>query len=230
MERSPSHGLVFSRIALARRAALGLAVSALAVSSCARPASGPSNELDAKVTIVDSEQPQDGKTPMVVQFFERGTLVELVDGASATCNGVALEWNGLGYVARVPQVAPGADYQLAHTHEGITTTLRVTAPPRPVITSPTPGALVPRSAATVLRYTAAGAVRVRASATGVGGGAVRGEPQDDSGVANLDVRSLAVGAGTMSLTRELEGKVRDTSFHSASFSYAVEKQVPVVWQ
>ena len=185
--------------------------------------------LEVKITIVDSDVTADGKLPLVVQFTESGTLVELAGGATAACNGVQLSWNGLGYAARVPQVAAGDQYEVSHLREGVSTTVVVTAPPRPVITSPVAQELVPRSAALPISFVAAGAPRVRVLATAPNG-MVRGEPQADSGLIPLDARSLSAGAGTLTLTRELEGKLSGTGFHAATFAYSVDRQVPVVWQ
>lgn len=204
--------------------ALGLTLAA-----CVSTTESPAQSLAVKITIVDAAVSADGKVPLVVQFLEDDTLVELADGVTAACNTVPLTWNGLGYVGRVPQVAVGSPYEVSHVREGVTSKALVTAVPRPVITSPAAQELLPRSAALPVTFIAGGAARVRISATGPTD-TVRGEPQADNGTGKLDARSLGAGAGTLSLTRELEGKLSGTGFAAATFAYSVETQIAVVWQ
>jgi hypothetical protein len=194
-----------------------------------RISSNPPEELEVKATFVDTESPSDGKQAVAVQFFEKGTLLDLRSGATIRVNGVELPRTALGYVGRVPQLASGGTYAIEHSLDEEKVSMTVTVPARPVITAPLAGAQLVRRAAQLVEFAPGGGSNVQASATGPAGSqSVTGQP--DSGMIQLDTSAVGVGAGTISIVREMTGKVSGTGFKDASFSYSIGKTHPVVWQ
>jgi hypothetical protein len=190
----------------------------------------PASNLEAKASFIDTDEtPSDGKQPVVVQFFKGGKFVQLSGNAAIACNGVPLTWNGLGYAERVPLVPPGGTYTITHARAAVTTTMNVTVPPRPTITTPASGANATRSAAFEIVYPPGGGTSVRPGAHGPAGG-LTGASQPDDGTATVDASGTGAGAGTVSLVRDLEGAVGGTGFSAARFTYATGKSQPVVWQ
>jgi hypothetical protein len=194
-----------------------------------RISSNPPEELEVKATFVDTESPSDGKQAVAVQFFEKGTLLDLRSGATIRVNGVELPRTALGYVGRVPQLASGGTYAIEHSLDEEKVSMTVTVPARPVITAPLAGAQLVRRAAQLVEFAPGGGSNVQANATGPAGSqSVTGQP--DSGMIQLDTSAVGVGAGTISIVREMTGKVSGTGFKDASFSYSIGKTHPVVWQ
>ncbi len=189
----------------------------------------PAANLSVKITVIDTDaNPSDNKVPIVVQFFQTGTFVRL-SSADVACNGVALAWNGLGYAERVPMVAVGGVYHCTHTRAGVTTSVDVTVPPRPVILSPASGAAVNRSANLTITYAPDGGTGMRASA-GDGSTGLGGNVQADSGTySGYDVSSLKAGPGTIGLTREFTFTPSGTGFASAEIAYSSGSDIAVTW-
>jgi hypothetical protein len=188
------------------------------------------SELDVQPAIIDLEPtPDDGKVPVVMLYFDGGTLVRLGAASSVTCNGVALAFNGVGYGARVPTVPAGGAFTFAHQRDGVTTELAITVPPRPVVTSPASGATLPRTSVE-LRYVAATSAGVRPSASD-GIDRVSGAEQADTGTAVLDVSSLQAGAGTLDVARHITSAPTDSGFASVAATYTIASlPISVVWQ
>lgn len=190
----------------------------------------PPENLEIQARFVDSEEPTDGKIVVAVQFFQKGKFVDLTSGATIRCNGTELVHTAIGYNGRVTAVAAGGTYEVAHELGGERTLLRVTAPARPVITAPAPGAQLSRTAEQVIQFTAGEGSTVRATAIGPAG-SVMGEPaQDRGGLAKVTAATVGAGNGSLVLTREIEAGVDGTGFALASFVYSVDKRLPVVWQ
>lgn len=190
----------------------------------------PAAALEMRATFIDvDETPSDGKQPVVVQFFRAGKFVQLARSASITCNNVPLPWNGLGYAERVPLVAPGSVYTVAHVRGNVTTQMTIAVPPRPAITTPAPGATATRSATFSIIYPPGGGTSVRPGASGPTG-SLSGGAQPDNGTATIDASGVGAGAGTVSLTRDLEGTVSSTGFAGAKFIYTTGHRQRVVWQ
>lgn len=221
---------------LPRTAALALTV-ALATSSLAgctatRLSSEPPEELEVKVTFADLEGAADGKQAVAVQFFESGELVELTSGPTIRCNGVELSRTGLGYVGRVTQVPSGGMYVIEHALREEKVEMKVTVPPRPVITSPARNAQLVRAKSQdieVMPLLSTGGLSVMASAVGPGGNA-QSPWQADNGRITITTEAVGVGAGTLSVLREHSGTSTGSGFGAASFKYEIETKLPVVWQ
>ncbi|HWU85941.1 MAG TPA: hypothetical protein VN253_01620 [Kofleriaceae bacterium] len=190
----------------------------------------PAASLEVKATFLDvDETPRDGRQPVTAQFFQGGKLVELARDAAVACNGVPLSWNGLGYTARVPLVAPGAAYTVLHVRGGMTTRMSVTVPPRPAITTPAAGATVLRSTSFSIIYPPGGGTSVRPGVTGAAG-SLTGVAQADTGTATIDASGVGVGAGSVWLTRDIESAVAGTGFALARFTYSTGHAQNVIWQ
>ncbi len=190
--------------------------------------SNPPEELEVKATFVDLEGAADGKQAVAVQFFEKGAFVDLRSGATIRCNGVELPHTALGYVGRVTLIASGA-YEIEHSLDDERVTMSVAVPARPVITSPTTGAQLVKSATQLVTFTAGTGTNIQVIAEGPAGSqSVPALP--DSGMATVNTLSMGVGAGSVSIVREMTGKVSGTGFAAASFSYSIGKTQAVVWQ
>lgn len=192
--------------------------------------------LDARITVVDPEpNPSDGKVVITVQFFSNGQFVQPA-GAVVTANGTALPFNGgVGYVDRVPMVAAGGTYTIVHAAGGTSTTIAaVTAPQRPVITSPSAGAFLPRTTATIVYVAGTGThVSGRAAGTRAGSGSVSvtANDQPDNGTYGpLAATGFDAGAGHVSLTRVLVSSPASSGFNSVQVTYNVGNRVAVTWQ
>src|SRR5215813_3309420 len=106
----------------------------------------PAAQLIIEPSIIDSDpSPSDGKVPVVVQFFHANTYVQLAGNASVMCNGMALPFGGLGYSARIPLPVAGENLVFSHVRGGMITMTTIKVPPRPMVTSPSDGAMLTRS-------------------------------------------------------------------------------------
>jgi hypothetical protein len=207
------------------------AVVLLASNACNPPpvVDLPGSSLVAKATVIDTEaNPSDGKVPIGMQFFSNGTFVELAANATISCNGTVLPWNGLGYLARVPVVAPGSTYVCTHVRLGVTSTLVVTVPARPVILSPAAGASVSRSASLAVTYVPDGGTGIRPSA-GDGSTGLGGNVQPDSGSSSIDASSLKPGPGSIGVVREFTFTSAGGGFQSATIVYSSGSDIDVTW-
>lgn len=207
------------------------ALTAVLLVGCNPPAvvDALGSDLSVRVTVIDTEaNPSDGKVPIVLQFSSNGTVVQLAAGASVTCNGVAMPWNGLGYAERVPIVAAGGTYTCVHERNGVTSSILITVPARPVILSPTPGAFVARSASLTVTYVADAGTGVRVSA-GDGSTGLGGNLQPDNGASTVDVSSLKAGPGSIGVTREFAITPAPGGFQAASVSYSSGSDISVTW-
>lgn len=209
-----------------------LALLLMLCSSCTNTSftGDPPENLEIQAHFVDSEEPTDGKILVAVQFFQKAKFVDLTSGATIRCNGTELTHTPLGYTGRVTAVAAGGTYEVAHELSGERTLLRVTAPARPVITSPVAGAQLSRTAELVIQFTAGGGSSVQAMAIGPAGSVMGESTPDRAGMTKVTATTVGAGNGSLVLTREIEGGVDGTGFAGASFVYAVEKRLPVVWQ
>lgn len=192
--------------------------------------------LDARVNVVDAEpNPSDNKVVITVQFYSSGQFVQPA-GAVITANGTVLSFSGgIGYVERVPMVAAGGTYTIVHAVGGTSTTIAaVTAPPRPVITSPSAGAVLPRTSATIAYVAGTGTnVSGRAAGTRAGSGSVSvtANDQPDNGTYGpLATNGFDAGAGHVSLTRVLVLSPASSGFNSVQLTYNVGNRVAVTWQ
>lgn len=211
-----------------------LAVALWLLAACNNPppvVDLPAADLDVKITVVDTDaNPADGKAPIVVQFFNGGTFVQLSNNVAVSCNGVALTWNGLGYAERVPLVAPGGIYRCTHGRSGVNTSVDIVVPARPVFVAPTQGATVNRSSGLTITYVPGSGTGMRASAgdgsTGLGGNL----QADDGTFSSFDVSSLQAGPGSLGLTREFTFTPGGTGFQSAEIKYSSGADINVTWQ
>jgi hypothetical protein len=190
----------------------------------------PASQLLLEPSIIDSDPaPSDGKLPVVVQFFHGNEFVQLANTA-VMCNGVTLPWGGLGYAARVPVPAAGSSMVFTHMRGGTTTMATIKVPPRPVITSPSAGAMLTRTTNLPITYvpsTSAG-VRPDASDSAVG---ISGSEQSETGIAYLDVSMLRVGAGTVSVARRFVSLPAATGFQGVVVTYTISSpDTAVTWQ
>jgi hypothetical protein len=192
--------------------------------------------LDARITVVDHEpNPSDGKVVITVQFFSNGQFVQPA-GAVVTANGTSLPFNGgIGYVDRVPMVAAGGTYTIVHAAGGTSTTIAaVTAPQRPVITTPSAGAVLSRGS-TNIAYVAGTGTHVSGQARGTRAGsgsvsATANDQPDDGSYGPITTTVFDAGAGTLSLTRVLVSSPAGSGFNSVQVTYNVGNRVAVTWQ
>jgi hypothetical protein len=207
-------------------------LGALLVAACppSPVADAPASSLAVRVLVVDTQQnPPDGKAPIVVQFLYNGQVVELASSTNVTCNGIAMSWNGLGYAERVPLVTPGGSYACSHIRAGVTTTVSVTAQPRPGITSPAQGATLSRATPLTVTYAPGGGTGVRAGA-GDGSTGLSGNTQPDNGTyTGLNVSTLKAGPGSVDLVRESTPTPSGTGFVSAEAQYSSGFAITVTW-
>lgn len=212
-----------------------LAIGLPVLASCTREFTGdpPENlEIQARFVDVDSsgDGSSDGKVVVAVQFFQKGKFVDLTSGATIRCNGTELAHTSIGYAGRVDAVAAGGTYQVSHElPDGESTSIRVPVPARPQITSPVAGAQLAHNRDQVIVFASGGGV-VTAMAVGPAGTATSAATPDASGMVSVNPSSVGAGNGSLILTRELEGGIDGTGFAAASFLYAIEKKLPVVWQ
>jgi hypothetical protein len=183
------------------------------------------------VVLDDAEVPGDGKVPVVMQCVYNGATVQMGSTMQVSCNGVPLPYNGLvaGQAARIPIQPVGGSYVFTCVHAAVTTTATVTVPPRPVFASPTiAGAAIGRSAAFSIHYVPGGGTAVRGGASDGTHSANNSQP--DTGVhSGLDVSGFTTGAGTLSITRTLEGVLSGTGFQSAKTKYDTNKTISITW-
>jgi hypothetical protein len=205
---------------------------ALLLSSCTNTTftGDPPENLEIQARFIDVDAPSDGKIAVAVQFFQKGKFVDLTSGATIRCNGTELVHTQLGYSGRVPAVPAAGTYEVAHELGGERTSLKVTAPARPVITQPAAGAQLSRTAEQVIQFTAGGGGAVQAMAIGPAGSEMGAPTQALSGVTKVTASTVGAGNGSLVLTREIEGGVDGTGFAAASYVYSVDKRLPVVWQ
>ena len=214
---------------------IGLCLTVLTLTDCGPPpvVDVTAADLTVEPTIADVDPaPWDGKLLVAVQFLEGGSVVQLALSNTVTCNGVVLIWNGLlrGYIERVPLVGPGGSYAITHMGAGVTTQINVPVPPRPALTSPSPGASLPRTANLMIDYVAASSAGVLPSATG-GIISISGAEQPDTGVATLDVTALPVGPGTVGVLRRIVSSPSNTGFGSVTATYTISSvDTHVTWQ
>lgn len=195
------------------------------------------NTLDAKVIVLDNDpNPSDHKVLISVQFFSGGDFVQLGGGAVITANGIELPFNGLANMARVPMVSAGGTYALVHTKASVATPIgTIVVPSRPVISSPTSGANLPRSSSTTITYVAGSGAHVKGSAFGPKAGAgtisTTADDKPDNGTYGpLNTLGFDAGSGRVSLTRELAMSPPGTGLQSVEITYHTGTEVPVVWQ
>lgn len=187
--------------------------------------------LDVKISVLDFEpSPDDGKVPVIVQFFSEGKFIQLAPGATVTCNGITMPWAGLWYAERIPLVAAGGTYTVRHTRAGIATNVSVNVPARPVITSPAAGATVTRTSNLTINYVAgSGSATVKGSAGQGQDKSASGNAQpDDGSYEGLNVSSFGVGAGTVSISRERKTNP-PSGFKSVEVTYSVGNRRNVIW-
>jgi hypothetical protein len=193
----------------------------------------PAASFDVNVAVLDTtEAPSDGKVIAVMQFLQNGTAVQLASNVSATCNGVALPYNGLvfGHSQRVPLLPAGGIYNFRYTRGGVNTDVQVPSPARPVFAAPTgAGALLPRTAPFTIHYVPGNGASVRGEARD--GTNSRENTQADNGsVTGLDVSGFSAGPGTLFLARTLQSAIPGTGFHSATNKSSTGKTINITWQ
>jgi hypothetical protein len=192
----------------------------------------PASSLDLSLSVIDTAaSPADGKVGIVVQISKGGEVADLGSNAAVGCNGVPLSFGGIGYEARVPLVAAGGKYTITHTRTGVTTSVSATAPPRPVVLTPTAGSMISRASKLTLTYQAAAGTSVRAAASD-GMTSVGGPDEDDSGTyTGLDVSALRAGPGTITLTRDQNVNVEGAGFRTATSTFTISSiDVAVTWK
>lgn len=189
------------------------------------------SDLSIQPSIIDADPaPSDGMVPIVIQFYQGNTFVELAAGNVVTCNGMPVPIGNLGYTARVPLVAAGGDVVFALTRGTTVTKATVKVPPRPEVMSPIAGASLVRSITFPITYvpTTSAGVRPTASDTAIG---LSGSEQPDNGMAVIDVSALRVGSGTVQLSRRYLSVLPGTGFKAAIATYTISSaEVPVSWQ
>lgn len=219
-----------------RSFAFGLAIIVSLASDCPPPGrvDVPASDLRLSILILDSEQsPPDGKVLVGVQFFHNNDYVEL-GGPTIACNGVPLPVSGLGYLARVPIQSVGGAYTFVYTRNGTPTSLAVTVPARPAITSPTAGATVARSANYTIMYTAGTAPEVTGNAFGpkAGSGTISvtgGTQPDDGSYDGLNTLGFDAGTGFVTISRKTTSSPSGTGFQSVEVKYTSGSRVAVTW-
>lgn len=203
-------------------------------SSCnpVTPANTSPGALDVKIDFVDEPTTSDGKNLVAIQFLSGGSVVQFGNGETVSCNGVMLTYNGLvfAYAGRVPIQPVGGAYTFVYTRSGVNTTVALSVPPRPVFTSPASGATVARSNSLTIQYVAGMGTGVDAGASDGSTGIQRNVYEPDNGTyTGLDVSSLHVGTGTLSLTRKFDNMPSGTGFHSVQTTYRSVGNIAVVW-
>ncbi len=193
----------------------------------------PASNLDVIFSVLDiDETPSDGKVIVVMQLLQNGKAVQITSNASASCNGVALPYNGLlfGYAERVPIVPVGGNYVFRYSRNAVNTDVSITVPPRPVFSAPTiAGAALPRSNSFTIHYVAGAGASVRGSANAGSNSANNSQP-DDGTHDGLDVSAFAAGPGTLGITRLLESPMGGTGFLSAKRRFETNKTIAITWQ
>jgi hypothetical protein len=190
----------------------------------------PASQLSLEPSIIDSDpMPSDGMLPVVVQFFHGNEFVQLANTA-VMCNGVTLPWGGLGYAARVPVPAAGSSMVFTHMRGGTTTMATIKVPPRPVITSPAAGAMLPRTTNLAIGYVPSSSAGVRPDASD-SMVAINGAMQSETGTAYLDVSMLHAGAGAVSVARRFVSLPTATGFQGVVVTYTISSpDTAVTWQ
>lgn len=202
----------------------------------------PASELDISITVLDSEKyPSDNRVAVVVQFFYEGRYVNLRSNSSISCNGIALPKEALGYAARVPIQPEGGRYNFIHTREGVSTSVYLTVPGRPVFVSPTAGATVARSTNVIITYVPGNASEVTGRASGHRAGAgtisVGADSQPDNGTySGLNVTAsggageFEPGIGGLSLSRKfLNIHTGGSGFKSVKSDYSSGSKINITW-
>ena len=191
----------------------------------------PANELTVKISVADTtENPSDQKVPVFMQFFVGGSYVKLASTATLKCNGVTLNDQGvLGYAERVPMQQAGGTYSFVHSRAGVNTTVNVTIPARPVITSPAAGSSVPRTNNLTINYAAANAASVYGSASDSSTGKTGTHQPDNGTYTGLNVTDLNAGAGKVGIIREIETTHSGTGFLAAESKYNSGNHVSINW-
>lgn len=190
----------------------------------------PASQLSIEPSIIDSDPtPSDGMMPVVVQFFHGNEFVQLAN-TLVTCNGVTLPWGSLGYAARVPVPAAGSTMVFTHVKGGTTTMATIKVPSRPVLTSPTAGAMLTRTTNLAIAYVPSTSAGVRPDASD-STTAVNGSEQSETGTAYLDVSMLHPGTGTVSVARRFVSLPTATGFQGVVVTYTISSpDTAVTWQ
>jgi hypothetical protein len=216
---------------LSKSCSFVLLIVSFFIASCDPPATVDlaASALDVKITVIDvTENPSDGKVPVIMQFFSNGKYVKLAAGVSVTCNGVALTDNGLGSAERVPLLSPGNQYVFRHVRNGTTTLVNVTAPSRPVINSPAQNATVTRSSNLSIAYVAGSGTAIRGSAGDPSTGKSGTVQSDNGNYTGLDVSTFQAGTGSIGITRETKSNM-STGFKTTEINYSSGKDHHVTW-
>jgi hypothetical protein len=225
----------FKPLLLVRCILTGLLLLAV---SCAPTPSTPVDtsaaNLDVNINIPEGLAAGYNTLPVIVQFLSSGHIVQFGTGEIITCNGIALSFNALvnGYTERVPIQPVGGTYAFIYTRNGVPTTVTVTAPPRPKFLDPTMGSKITRSANLTINYTTTGTGFSMSASASDGQTAVSGKllNQADSGAYTMDVTSLKLEPGSISLTREFHSAPANTGFRSVAVVYGSNSEIKVTWQ
>lgn len=194
----------------------------------------PASELSLSIVISDGEQnPTDGKVLVGVQFLRNGKVVHL-GGPTIACNGTALPATALGYIARVPIQAVGGMYTFVYTRAGTPTSVAVTVPSRPAITSPTSNATMARASDFTILYSAGTSAGVNGDAFGpkAGSGTISvtaGTQPDDGSYSGLNTLSFDPGPGFVTISRKVTPTVSNGGFQAVTTNYTTGSRVSVTW-
>jgi len=203
-------------------------------SGCEEPAlyDGPASDLEVQITILDDQYGY-SDVPVLAVFHYSGKMVQIGSSAQVTCNGVELKWTGLAHGARVSRLAVGGKYIFNYSWNGTTTTIEITVPAPPVVTSPTNNSTVTRTNNLSITYVAGNGVGVRGSYSD-GSTAIGGSPglQPDNGIyTGIDGTELKPGPGSVGVTREYNQTVPNSGFKSAEYTYDTSSaSVKIIFQ
>jgi len=192
------------------------------------------SNLDVDVFIVSPEYER--TSTVRVRLLRNGQPAVLPLRARVSCQGIRLEPSSEGWVGvlrtsqrRSPEYC--CDFVGGERQD--VASLCIPAPERPQFAWPLEGDEVPRQNGVVIRYYDSKATRVRVSATGGEGNAQReltfGERVDD-GDYPIDGSSFPPGAGTVTLTRELEETLPVIGLRSAHAKVATSLTVHITWR
>jgi len=196
------------------------------------------SNVDVDVSIFSPEYERTSTVRM--RLLRNGQPAVLPPRSRVSCQGIRLESSAEGYTAvlrtsqrRNPEYC--CDFVGGEGRD--VASLCIPAPERPQFSLSLEGEALPRREDVVIHYYPSNApsdsVRMRVSATGGEGNERREltfDPRPDDGDYPIDGSSFPPGAGTITLTRELEQNLPVIGFRSARAKVATSLTVHVNWK
>jgi hypothetical protein len=167
-------------------------------------------------------------------FLSHGVAVRFTHDETMACNRVTLLYDSAqgAYVSFIPLVTDASAISCVYTSGKATATVPMTMPNNLAIASPKSGAILDRTVPLSIIYLAVkDKARMTASAdNGAGSASISGDSESDSGTyAGLHPDALSVGAGDITLVREVDSAPTGTGFASAACALQTNATIPVQW-